>query len=96
MRSVLIVGLVFASLASGAVASGAVAARSCNSHAANNKIYAAYGMTCSAAARDLLRSISVCCQARFRSHGGFYCTTNTSGVGRCVRNGRSYRFIDYE
>lgn len=85
----------FVALASAGPASarhGAVAARSCNKPVANLKVYVATGMTCAQAARDLGRSLSVCCQARFRSRGGFFCTATTGGDGRCVKGRRAYRF----
>lgn len=100
-RAVTLLALVAGTLALAAVGASdtraqATAAKSCDKRVANIKVYAVSAMTCAAATRDIGRSLNTCCQARFRSSGGFSCTTTLGGDGRCTRKGRSYRFNVYE
>lgn len=81
-------------LTSSAAATGAV--HDCRTQAANIAITSVRDMTCTAAKRDMLLSLHRCCRSRFQSQGGFTCFTRRSGLGRCVRGNRAYRFTVYE
>jgi len=70
----------------------AASVRDCDAHTANLTITSARNMTCKAARTDLGRALSECCSAKFRTPGGFTCTTTKSFTGRCVKGRKAYRF----
>lgn len=93
---VTLVAVVLAGLATVPAAQAGV--RDCNVQVFGPSLVvtSARSMSCVAAARDIRRSASVCCQRRFISAGRFACRLlrggEYAGEFRCVRGGRAYRF----